>query len=165
MSEVQPRTKCHGVTILIVTLMVSGLVNIITISLLCTWECPQEPIQAQEVHDVHRNVGLITVDDSLGDDNSCTCPDLAWTILEILALVALVIFSVSLAWRVGAFSMGQWKQKAKNTKQAMMEKLRAELLESERGAERESHLRAMRTLGQDPGNFEDPSTPGYAPCP
>ena len=86
-------------------------------------------------------------------------------ILEILALVALVIFSISLAWRVGAFSLGHWKQKAKNTKQAMMEKLRAELLENERGAERESHLRAMRTLGQDLGNFEDPSTPGYAPRP
>ena len=68
-------------------------------------------------------------------------------------------------WRVGAFSMGQWKQRAKNAKQAMMEKLRAELLESERGAERESHLRLMRVLAQDPGSLEDPSTPGYAPRP
>ena len=107
MSEVQTRTKCHWVTILIVTLMVSGLVNVITISLLGTWKCSQESIQAQEVHDVHRNVGLITIDESLGDDDACACPNLAWKILEILALIALVIFSISLAWRVGAFSLRQ----------------------------------------------------------
>ena len=34
MSEGQTRTKCHWVTIQIVTLMVSGLVNVITISIL-----------------------------------------------------------------------------------------------------------------------------------
>ena len=90
---------------------------------------------------------------------------LAWTILEILALIALVIFSISLAWRVGAFSMGQWKQRAKNAKQGMMAKLRADLLENERGAEREAHLRAMRVVAQNPGNLEDPSTLGYAPRP
>ena len=77
MSEAQHRPRCHGVTIPIVTLMVSGLVNIITITLLCTWECPQEPVRAQEVHDVHRNADIIMVDDSLGDDDSCICPDLA----------------------------------------------------------------------------------------
>ena len=165
MSEVQTRTKCEWVTILIVTLLVSGLVNVITISLLGTWKCPQESIQAQEVHDVHRNVGLITIDESLGDDDACTCPNLAWTILEILALIALVIFSISLAWRVGAFSLGQWRQKARNTKRTMVEKLREELLENEKGAERESHLQAMRIMGQKPGKLEVPSTLGYASCP
>ena len=73
MSEVRSTWKCHWVLILIVTLMVSGLVNIITISLLGTWECPKNAIQAQEVHDVHRNVGLITIDESLGD-NDLTAP-------------------------------------------------------------------------------------------
>ena len=47
----------------------------------------------------------------------------------------------------------------------MMAKLRADLLENERGAEREAHLRAMRVVAQDPGNLEDPSTLGYAPRP
>ena len=46
-----------------------------------------------------------------------------------------------------------------------MEKLRAELLENEKGAERESHLQAMRIMGQEPGKLEVPSTPGYAPHP
>ena len=100
MSEVRSTWKCHWVLILIVTLMVSGLVNIITISLLGAWECPKDAIQAQEVHDVHRNVGLITINESLGDN-------LAWTILEILALIALIIFSISLAWKAGAFSLGR----------------------------------------------------------
>ena len=56
MSEVQTRTKCHWVTLLIVTLMVSGLVNVITISLLGTWKCPQESIQAQEVHILYNHI-------------------------------------------------------------------------------------------------------------
>ena len=127
MPEVQTGKKCHCVTLLIVSLMVSGLVNVITIALLGTWKCPQESIQAQEMHNVHRNVGLITIDESPRDDDVCTCPNLAWTILEILSLIALVIFSSSLAWRFGSFSLGQWRQRAKNTKQARMEKLRAEL--------------------------------------
>ena len=46
-----------------------------------------------------------------------------------------------------------------------MEKLRAELLENEKGAEREAHLWAMRVVAQDPGNLEDPNTLGYAPRP
>ena len=158
MSEVQTTRKCHWVTILIVTLMVSGLVNIITISLLGTWECPKDAIQAQEVHDVHRNVGLITIDESLGDSDACTCPNLAWTILEILALIALIIFSISLAWKAGAFSLGQLRRRAENARRATMEKLRAELLEEERGAERESHLQAVRIRGQEPGKLEIPNT-------
>ena len=76
---------------------------------------------------VHRNIGLITIDESLGDDDVCNCPNLACSILEILSLITLVIFSISLAWRFGSFSLGQWRQRAKNTKQARMEKLRAEL--------------------------------------
>ena len=98
--------------------------------LLGTLECPQDAIKAQEVHDVHRNVGLIAIDESLGDNDDCICPNLAWTILEILALIALIIFSISLAWWAGAFSLGQWRRRAENTRRARMEKLRAELLEN-----------------------------------
>ena len=165
MPEVQTGKKCHCVTLLIVSLMVSGLVNVITIALLGTWKCPQESIQAQEMHNVHRNVGLITIDESPRDDDVCTCPNLAWTILEILSLIALVIFSISLAWRFESFSLGQWRQKAQNTKRARMEKLRAELLENEKGAERESHLQAIRMIGQESGKLDLTNTPGYAPRP
>ena len=90
---------------------------------------------------------------------------MAWTILEILALIALIIFLISLAWKAGAFSLGRWRRRAKNARRATMEKLRAELLEDERGAERESHLQAMRIRSQEPGKLEIPSTSGYAPRP
>ena len=145
--------------------MVSGLVNVTTIALRGTWKCPQDSIQAKEVQDVHRNVGLITLDESLGDEDVCTCPNIAWTILEILTLIALVIFSISLAWRFGTYSLGQLRQRAQNTKRARMEKLRTELLENEKGAERECHLQAMRMIVQEPEKLDLTSPPGYAPRP
>ena len=111
---------------------------------------------------MHRNVGLITIDESLGDDDACTCPNQAWTILEILALIALVIFSISLAWRFGTYSLGQLWQRAQNTKRVRMEKFRAEMLENEKGAERECHLQAMRMIVQEPEKLDLTSTPGYA---
>ena len=83
---------------------------------------------------------------------------MAWTILEILALIALIIFSISLAWKAGAFSLGRWRRRAENARRAAMEKLRAELLEEEKGAERESHLQAVRIRGQELGKLEIPNT-------
>ena len=70
----------------------------------------------------------------------CTYPNLAWTVLEILTLTALVIFSISPAWRFGTYSLGQLWQRAQKTKRVRMEKLRAKLLENEKGKERECHL-------------------------
>ena len=151
--------------VLIATLLISGLVNIITIVMLGTWRCPESPIQAKDVHDVHTHssVGLITIDESQGDRDECTCPNLAWTALEILTLTALVIFSISLAWRFGAYSLGQLRQRTQQNKRVRMEKLRAEMLETEKRAERESHIQSMRMISQGPEKLDPPVTdPGYA---
>ena len=43
-----------------------------------------------------------------------------------------------------------------------MEKFRAEMLENEKGAERECHLQAMRMIVQEPEKLDLTSTPGYA---
>ena len=92
---------------MIAMLMISGVVNITTISMLAACKCPEASIKANDIHN-HSNLGIIAIDESQeGDD--CICPSLTWTVLEALVLTALVLFAISLAWKCGALILVHWR--------------------------------------------------------
>ena len=105
MTEQQTLPRCT--TVLIAMLMISGVVNITTISMLAACKCPEASIKAKDVHN-RSNLGIIAIDESQeGDD--CICPSLTWTVLEALVLTALVLFAISLAWKCGALILVHWR--------------------------------------------------------
>ena len=104
----------------------------------------------QGPHQTHSNLGLITIDESQGDD--CICPSLTWTVLDVLVLIALVIFAISLARRCGALTLAHFRQRAQQTKRVRMEKLKAEILEEERRVDRENHIHLVRMIAPSSEN-------------
>ena len=123
MTEQQTIRRCT--TVLIAILLISGVVNIITSSMLAMWKCPKAPITAKDVHN-HSNLGLLALDESQeGDD--CSCPSLTWTVLEVLVLTALVFFAISLAWRCGALTLVQFRQRAQQAERVRMEQAQLRL--------------------------------------